>query len=49
MNMSMTYPVSVDLTAENRLARWRPLVQWLCSPVPHLAIASVLKTLRASC
>ena len=44
MNMSMTYPVSVDLTAENRLARWRPLVQWLLA-IPHLAIAYVLKTL----
>jgi ABC-type uncharacterized transport system YnjBCD permease subunit len=45
MNMSMTYPVSVDLTAENRLARWRPLVQWLLA-IPHLAVAYVLKTLR---
>jgi len=45
MNMSMTYPVSVDLTAENRLARWRPLVQWLLA-VPHLAVAYVLRTLR---
>ncbi len=45
MNMSMNYPVSVDLTAENRLARWRPLVQWLLA-IPHLAVAYVLKTLR---
>ena len=45
MDMSMTYPVSVDLTAENRLARWRPLVQWLLA-IPHLAVAYVLKTLR---
>ena len=35
----------LDLTAEHRLARWRPLVQWLLA-IPHLAVAYVLTTLR---
>ena len=37
MAMSTTYPVQLDLTAEPRIARWRPLVQWLLA-IPHLAI-----------
>jgi len=45
MMMSPPYPVSVDLTSDTRLARWRPLVQWLLA-IPHLAAASVLTTLR---
>jgi hypothetical protein len=45
MSMSVTYPVQLDLSADARIARWRPLVQWLLA-IPHLAIASVLRTLR---
>src|SRR4051794_36001248 len=45
MTMSTAYPVRLDLTADTRIARWRPLVQWLLA-IPHLAISSVLRTLR---
>jgi len=45
MAMSTAYPVRLDLTADTRIARWRPLVQWLLA-IPHLAISSVLRTLR---
>jgi len=45
MNMSATYPINVDLSADTQLARWRPLVQWLLA-IPHLAVSSVLTTLR---
>lgn len=45
MAMSTTYPVQLDLTADTRIARWRPLVQWLLA-IPHLAVSSVLTTLR---
>src|SRR3954449_2441218 len=45
MAMSTAYPGRLDLTAATRIARWRPLVQWLLA-IPHLAISSVLRTLR---
>lgn len=45
MAMSTTYPVQLDLTTDTRIARWRPLVQWLLA-IPHLAVSSVLTTLR---
>ena len=45
MAMSSAYPIRLDLTADTRIARWRPLVQWLLA-IPHLAISSVLRTLR---
>jgi hypothetical protein len=45
MAMSSTYPVQLDLTADSRIARWRPLVQWLLA-IPHLAVSSVLTSLR---
>jgi len=45
MTISTTYPVQVDLTADTRVARWRPLVQWLLA-IPHLAVTSVLTSLR---
>jgi hypothetical protein len=45
MAMSTTYPVQLDLTADTRIARWRPLVQWLLA-IPHLAVSSVLTSLR---
>jgi hypothetical protein len=43
--MSIPYPVQLDLHAERRVARWRPLVQWLFA-VPHLLIVNVLGSLR---
>ncbi|HEX4818880.1 MAG TPA: DUF4389 domain-containing protein [Acidimicrobiales bacterium] len=45
MAMSTTYPVQLELTGDNRVARWRPLVQWLLA-IPHFAVASALSTLR---
>jgi hypothetical protein len=45
MNMSTTYPVQLNLTADTQVARWRPLVQWLLA-IPHLAVTSVLTSLR---
>ncbi len=45
MTVTTTFPVQLDLTADTRVARWRPLVQWLLA-IPHLAIANVLATLR---
>jgi hypothetical protein len=40
-----THPVQLDLTGDTRIARWRPLVQWLLA-IPQLAITSVLTSLR---
>src|SRR4051812_7871919 len=45
MAVSATYPVQLDLTSDTRIARWRPLVQWLLA-IPHLAVSSVLTSLR---
>ena len=45
MAMSTPYPIQLDFTAEPRIARWRPFVQWLLA-IPHLAIVSVLSSLR---
>jgi len=45
MATSLTYPVQLDLTSDTRIARWRPLVQWLLA-IPHLAVSSVLTSLR---
>ncbi|HEY7134288.1 MAG TPA: DUF4389 domain-containing protein [Acidimicrobiia bacterium] len=45
MSMSTTYPVQLDLTSDTRIARWRPLAQWLLA-FPHLAVSSVLTSLR---
>jgi hypothetical protein len=45
MAMSTAYPVRLDLSADTRIARWRPLVQWLLA-IPHLAVSSVLRSLR---
>jgi hypothetical protein len=38
-------PVQLEFHADRRIARWRPLVQWLLA-IPHLLIASALRTLR---
>src|SRR5436190_23787365 len=45
MAMATPYPVQLDLTPDNHMARWRPLVQWLLA-IPHLAVSSVLTSLR---
>ncbi len=43
--MSVTYPVQLEFHADRHITRWRPLVQALLA-VPHLMIASALRTLR---
>jgi hypothetical protein len=45
MSLTTTYPVQLDLSIDGRIARWRPLVQWLLA-IPHLAVSSVLASLR---
>jgi hypothetical protein len=45
MATPLTYPTHLQFRGEYRIARWRPLVQWLLA-VPQLAIASVLSQLR---
>jgi hypothetical protein len=45
MSLTATYPVQLDLSIDSRIARWRPLVQWLLA-IPHLAVSSVLTSLR---
>lgn len=37
----MNYPASLDVTTPERIANWRPLVQWLLG-IPHLIISQVL-------
>ncbi len=37
----MTYPASIDLQRPERIANWRPLVQWILA-IPHLIIAGAL-------
>ncbi len=37
----MTYPAAVDIQTPERIARWRPLVQWILA-IPHLIIAGAL-------
>ena len=45
MSVSVHYPAQVDLQGDRHITRWRPLVPWLLA-IPHLAIASALRTLR---
>ncbi len=45
MAISIPYPVQLDFEAERRMARWRPLVQWLLA-IPHLIVAYALSSLR---
>jgi len=37
----MDYPAKLDVTTPERIANWRPLVQWLLA-LPHLIIAAAL-------
>ena len=41
----MDYPVSIDVETPERLANWRPLVQWILA-IPHLIIASALSQVQ---
>jgi hypothetical protein len=45
VSMSAPYPLQLEFHADRHITRWRPLVQWLLA-VPHLMIASALRTLR---
>ena len=45
MSMAVPYPVQLDLRADTRITRWRPLVQWPLA-IPHLLIAFALRSLR---
>ena len=42
--MSAPYPLQLELHADRRITRWRPLVQSLA--IPHLLIAWALRSLR---
>jgi len=37
----MSYPASIDVNTPDRLANWRPIVQWILA-LPHLIIAGAL-------
>ena len=39
----MSYPATLQIDAPDRIARWRPLVQWFLV-IPHLIVAAVLGT-----
>lgn len=43
--MSISYPARLEFEADYRVARWRPLAQWLLA-IPQLAIAWALTYLR---
>ena len=45
MATAAVYAASVELDTDSRIARWRPLVQWLLA-IPHLIVTDVLSTLR---
>lgn len=45
MSISAPYPATLEFTGEYRIARWRPLVQWLLV-IPHMLIANALSSLR---
>jgi len=45
MTTTAVYAATVDLDTDTRIARWRPLVQWLLV-IPHLVVTHVLSTLR---
>ncbi len=45
MSTVMPYPVQLEFHGDARIARWRPLVQWLLA-IPQLLIVNVLSSLR---
>lgn len=45
MSMQVGYPAQLEFSAAYRIARWRPLAQWLLA-IPQLMIAGVLSSLR---
>jgi hypothetical protein len=45
VSITAPYPLQLDFHADRQITRWHPLVQWLLA-VPHLLIASALRTLR---
>ncbi len=44
----MAYPATFEVQTPEKLANWRPLVQWLLA-IPHLAISYVLNTVAEVC
>jgi hypothetical protein len=45
VSMPAAYPLQLELHADRRITRWRPLVQWLLA-IPHLMIAYALRSVR---
>lgn len=45
MSISAPYPATLEFTGDYRIARWRPLAQWLLA-IPQLMIACALSSLR---
>lgn len=45
MTLATPYPTQLDFHGSQRIARWRPLVQWLLA-IPQLLIVNALSTLR---
>ena len=45
VSMPVPYPLQLELHADLRITRWRPLVQWLLA-TPHLMIAYALRFVR---
>ena len=45
MSISAPYPATLEFDSDYRIARWRPLAQWLLA-IPQLMIASALSSLR---
>jgi hypothetical protein len=45
MATATLHAANVQLEADRRIARWRPLVQWLLA-IPHLVVVNALSTLR---
>ncbi len=46
MSVSTPYPATLEFTGEYRIARWRPLAQWLLA-IPQLMVANALSSLRS--
>ena len=42
----MSYPASLQIDTPERIANWRPLVQWLLA-IPHLVVLGVLRAVSA--